>query len=323
MFHEVMPADMDPARWAEIRRRVELIKDYLAGPRTARRREVAAGALGMTPGQFLRLARVWRETGDAARLHGAGTPLARRNSRQLPKATETILEAVLDDLGPNVRPAAAQREVNARCDAAGTPRPSHTAVYRRLNLRRRERGAVLGDEPLIALVPCAIRLPVTEGGRLVAPLAILAVALPEGSILAAEVGAEGIRKPRMDVLLRRLTRLARANAPGRAVVAAPALLDGSGKPVQIAGVEVHPSGLPGKVVAAVLGQRVGAIEIRKASRSLRAMQERAEARLARPLTLAELPIALLRAIELHNAGRNGGAPPAYALWSEPPSAARQ
>ena len=97
---ETAMAGIDPERRVEMRRRVRLIRDYVAGPRTAERREGAAAELGVTPGQFLRLVRIWRETGSPARLHGAGAPgRARRPTRSLAPGVEAIIGAAIDELG--------------------------------------------------------------------------------------------------------------------------------------------------------------------------------------------------------------------------------
>lgn len=117
---------VDPARRAEIRRRVEVVRAYLeiSAPSLADDRR-HAGALGLGVAQFMNLVRIWREHRQASALPGAR--IRRDRGRWTPvigEDVEAIVRAVIDQLGADANPTAIQREVEARCGGAGLRPPS-------------------------------------------------------------------------------------------------------------------------------------------------------------------------------------------------------
>lgn len=259
------------------------------------------------------MARIWRETGNASHLHGANAPVeGRRPTRSIDPAAEAAIDAAIDALGAQARFVDVRREVATRCGSQGLAAPGDSTVYDRLNRRRRTTPLVTGEPPTIAVVRCSPRIPVTHMGEIARPVALLAIALPEEVVLAAEIGVDGRREPDLGRLVRRLARLSRQDAPPRSIVAQQAVLDGAGA-VAIEGVTLTRSPGAASIVSRVFGQRLGQLRITGVARSDRAFAQRAAARLNAAPPLVEATSLLLRAIEVHNAARSAIGLPAFSL----------
>ena len=310
---EPLPAGIDLVRHATVRRRIDLVKGYLAGERSAERRERAAAELGVTPGQFLRLVRIWRETGSPEKLHGAGAPgSTRKPARSLPPETEAAIAAAINDLGTGVPYTTLVAEIERRCDQLGIRKPAGSTVWDRLNRRRGGPAGPTGDAPTVTILKCSLRFPVDHDGGVARPSAVLAVLMPEGIVAAAEIGLDGVRTPDLPRLVRRLVRLSAPDATPRPLLVEPALLRDAA-PETFDGLAAEPSGKAGQLLSRLFGQRLGPIPIRRTSLSDRTFRERAAARLSVPPRLPEATTLLLRAIEAHNRARAALRPEAFRL----------
>ena len=302
-------AGVDPARLGEIRRRITLVKTYLRSPRSAGDREVAAGKLGITPGQFGRLVRAWQQSGSAQEIHGSGRSNGRpRVSNRLDTATRTVLEQAILESDPDVRAATLLEVVRQRCAAQGIKPPAPNTVTQHLK-RAREAGLAAGlGERRIAVVQCGFRFPVHHDGAVARPLALLAVAIPEGAIIALETGNFALDEYVVARLVAQLQRLATADAIPCPIVAPPAIAS----LIQSRGdVRLVPSSTARTSVSRILGGRIGGLQIAFGARSDRDLQKIAKGRLNSAVSPEDADAIVRIAVGVHNGGRRP--PEAFAV----------
>lgn len=170
---------LDPARWAEARLRVAVLRHWCEKPRHRRvEAESAAERLGVSVKHFERLVAVWKKSGDIMQVAGGGANRgAPRGSMRLPAETQKAVLAATAALGPRADFGAVQREAKARCDRLGTPEASAGMVhYLLMRARQFERaGDGAGSTDLI-VGRVRVLLPVqTAAGVIADPDLLLAV----------------------------------------------------------------------------------------------------------------------------------------------------
>jgi hypothetical protein len=261
MAEELDLSDIDPLKWAEARRRVGVIKRYLAIPRpTGADRDRHAAELGLQTGQFYNLVRAWREHRKASVLtygaRKASRPSRSRRGGVDPQARE-IARAVIADLGRDAPIRLIETATVERCATEGVKPPSRGTM----RLLAKEAGVFPGDMPTtgIFVARTFVRLPTILDGAIELPAAVLAAEAPGGRILAL-----ALAEPGSDDAIDRIAEAIRAR------------LDGSGLPVAAteADADLLEAALPGiscvretnpvidLMLASTVGRRVGHIELR-------------------------------------------------------------
>lgn len=184
---------VDPLRWAEVRRRVSVIKQFIAirKPTEADRRSYAA-RLELSVNQFSALVRLWREFGQASAISGAGS--TRRGTRKtgprhLGSEVKDATRAVLESLGPDVPLATAVPAVREALAAKGLKAPSRSTIWNML-MEARQDPFREGEDASIIVAKCAVRLPVEIDQDLIYPEIALAVRVSTGVVIAASMATD-------------------------------------------------------------------------------------------------------------------------------------
>lgn len=204
MENEIDLTGVDPARWPEIRRRVAILDEYVKLWRPAEEvREEYAQRMGVALSTFMAIARIWRENRSASAIPGARAsrlPTARRID---PRSVE-IMQKAIADLGPSSRRVVVLKEVERRCVAAGVAKPSNSTITNLLDKMRAAVDAPLDFAPEILIDECAVKLPALHGSDIYMPHVLVAVALPQGTIVAADIGGGPDDPPSIARLTERL-----------------------------------------------------------------------------------------------------------------------
>lgn len=185
-MEELDMSGVDPLRYDEVRRRVAVVKDYLALPLpTEADQKVHATRLDLSVNQFMALVRVWRDYRSAAKMAASGAHRGetRQPSRLAldPKAREATAE-VIGELGPTASLTQIMRIVEERCEALGVRAPSRGTVW---NMAMEARQGHDSGEVGIVVGTCGVRMPMATPDGLVLPALTIAVRASDGVILAA------------------------------------------------------------------------------------------------------------------------------------------
>lgn len=176
---------VDPLRWEEVRRRVAVVKAYLAIPfPTETDRKAHADQLDRSVNQFMALVRAWREHRSAAKVAAAGAHrhAARRPSRlAIDRTAKDEAARIIETIGTDAPLAGIVGAVNARCMALGLKPPSRSTLWNMAVASRKGRGGESG----ILVATCPVRLPMASEGDITLPTLTLAVRTDDGSVLAA------------------------------------------------------------------------------------------------------------------------------------------
>ncbi|KHA65171.1 hypothetical protein [Sphingomonas sp. Ant20] len=180
---------VDPLRWAEVRRRADVIRKYLAVEDADEvHRKEHARLLGLSPNQFMALVRAWREhEGRAARLAGSGAKRGaprRRTRLAVPHESKTVAAAIIDELGGSAPFVDINRRVAEKCLAQGLTPPSRSTVWNMVMSRRSTQAGPLKG---VVVGTCRVRLPVQAGTVIAMPSLTLAVRSEDGAVLAASM----------------------------------------------------------------------------------------------------------------------------------------
>lgn len=308
-------AGIDPARLPEVRRRLRLVRGYIAGRRTAAERASAAAELGVSVGQFMRLVRAWLEHGEAKRLHGAGRPQGqpRRSDRMTP-AVRAVLEEALKRTGPTTRAADLLADVRSHCRTLDLDPPAGSTVHCHLQRSRETTGAIPEIPAAIVVAPCQLRFAVRSAESVGRATALIAATQPKGFVVAAVIGMDGETPASLSAVTDGIAAHSTAGAARRPVLVHPRALGGAAT-ADRATIDVAPSGSAGLALSAMLGGRLGTLRIVFGAQSDRDLRQQGRSRLNRPVPLADAGLALAAAVDAHNAARGGT--PAYAVESAP------
>lgn len=187
MENEIDLTGVDPARWPEIRRRVEVLDEYIAlwRPDAATRQEYA-DRLDMSASNLLTIARVWRLNRSAAALPGANPKNNVAKGRRMPSRVVEIAQAVIAEFGPVARRRDVVAEIERRCRMEDLKAPSSASVSYMMMASRAE--ADTADvAPEILIDECVLKIPVLEDDTLAMPRVLLAMQLPERRILGVDI----------------------------------------------------------------------------------------------------------------------------------------
>lgn len=181
---------VDPMRWAEVRRRVAVVKDFLAisAPTEADRTSHAA-RLDLSVNQFYALVRAWQEYGRASAIAGSAATKGRKRAtgpRHLDIEVKKLAIDVIAALGPDVTNAEAVAAVRRAADEKGMKAPSKSTIWNMLMETRRDRASSTANAGLI-VGRCFLRLPVSTDGTIGFPPIMLAVRDGDGAVVAASL----------------------------------------------------------------------------------------------------------------------------------------
>lgn len=299
---------VDPRRWGETRRRIEIIREWIAGGRhTKQEGNEYAERIGLNYKQFMRLVSAWKKHGDPAKLDGAGMKRGERRESRMPEATSQAVLDAIAALGPDARFVDVAAEAGRRCRDAGTPSASTGMIHYLLMRARQQAGPRTGDkEILIGRVGC--RMPIINGDQIVAtPELIVAVLAPEGIIVAHELveqdrvaaAASVLSQVLAQVLPEALAQPASSKAwKGRPIILAKELDVGSKLARSMPALLKVAPGSP--ELARLLGSYIGTIPIRHRIRAANFAPAAVDA----PLTPADARCAIGIAVHAHNAARS-------------------
>lgn len=187
-MEELDMSGVDPLRYDEVRRRVAVVKEYMALPLPTDQDQKAHGArLGLSANQFKALVRVWRDYGSAAKMSGSGAH--RRGTRAPnrlavdPRAKEVAAQ-VITELGSTATVAKVSSLVGTRCEALGLTPPSDSTIWNMVRAKRQT-----GDSGVDGIVigTCMIQLPMAMPGGLAQPMLTVAVRAEDKAIIAASL----------------------------------------------------------------------------------------------------------------------------------------
>lgn len=184
---------VDPLRHQEVKRRIKVIKDYLAIARpTASQTAAHAGQLGIGIPQFYRLVRSWRLHESPSQLAGAGARgRPRKRKDGVPAESRSIVDATIADMGADARQKDIFRTILERCATAGVEQPSRGAVWTYV-MDARSGAASLASGPARLLVGrCWAKLPTLGDKGATFPEMAVCVLLPQRRVIGLDVSCEG------------------------------------------------------------------------------------------------------------------------------------
>lgn len=300
---------VDPRRWGETRRRIEIIREWIAGGRhTKQEGDEYAERIGLNYKQFMRLVSAWKKHGDPTKLDGAGMKRGERRDSRMPEATSQAVLDAIAALGPDARFVDVAAEAGRRCRDASTPAASTGMIHYLLMRARQQAGPRTGDqEILIGRVGC--RMPTIIEDRIVpTPELIVAVLAPEGIIIAHELVVESDRlaaaasvlsQVLAQVLPEALAQPASSKAwKGRPIILAKELDVGSKLARSMPALLKVAPGSP--ELARLLGSYIGTIPIRHRIRAANFAPAAVDA----PLAPADARRAIGIAVQAHNTARS-------------------
>lgn len=185
---ELDMSGVDPLRYDEVRRRVAVVKEYMALPFPTEQDQKAHGArLGLSANQFKALVRIWRDYGSAAKMSGSG---AHRRGTRAPNRlavdprAKAVAVQVVADLGSAATMAKVSQLVGTRCEALGLTPPSDSTIW---NMVRAARQTGDSNEDGIVIGTCMIQLPMATPDGLAQPMLTVAVRAEDKAIIAASL----------------------------------------------------------------------------------------------------------------------------------------
>lgn len=207
MENEIDLTGVDPARWPEIRRRVAILDQYVKLWRPAEEvRKKYAKRMGLALSTFMAIARIWRENRSASSIPGARASNSLPTARRIDPRSVEIMHETIADLGPSSRRVDVLKEVERRCVTAGIANPSNSSITNLLDKMRETADAAKDFAPEILIDECAVKLPAVHGSDIYMPHVLVAVALPQGTIVAADIGRGPDDPPSIARLAERLDK---------------------------------------------------------------------------------------------------------------------
>lgn len=254
-------SDVDPLKWAEVRKRVDVVRRYLALPHpTGADRDQHAAELGLRTGQFYNLVRAWREHRQPSALtlgvRKTGRPSRSRRGGVDPLAREIARNAI-DELGRDAPVRTLESVTVTRCLAAGVRPPSRGTI----RLLAKEGGASAIDAPAtgIFVARTFVRLPMIVDGNIALPAAAVVAESPGGRVLdfvlTEPEGYDGFDR----IIAAVRSRLAEDPLPVTATAGDACLLERNLSDLRCRRETIPAIGL---LLASTVGTRVGHIELR-------------------------------------------------------------
>lgn len=184
---------VDPLRWAEIRRRVAVIKEFLTIRKPCDQdRQCYAHRLDLRTSQFMALVSAWREYGRASAIAGGGKEKGKQRKagpRHLPTGIKEAAKTVLANLDRSTTLDKAHAIVTDVLSAQGLKAPSRSTVWHLMRASRQE-PVQATDKNIILATRCWLRLPTLMDDGIDYPSIILAVRLNSAAVLAASMATD-------------------------------------------------------------------------------------------------------------------------------------
>ncbi len=192
-MEELDMSGVDPLRRAEVRRRVGVIKDFIAIARpNDDDRKKHADRLGLSVGQFLALVRAWKEYGRASAISGSGSTRGGKRKtgpRHLAEEVKLAAREAIAVLDSNLTLAQTVAAVNEALTAKGLKPPSRSTIWNMV-MESRRHGVGSTDNHVVLVSRCWIRLPIAApDGTISYPELVLAVRHSTGAIIAAAMSS--------------------------------------------------------------------------------------------------------------------------------------
>ena len=176
--------DIDPLKWAEVRRRSRVVNEYLKHEkRTAADRQRFAAMLDLGSAQFMNLVKAWQAQRDATSLAPGmrRAKISRSRREGVDPSAREIAREVISDLGPAGALRELVAETNRRCVAVGLKPPSRGTTWL-LSQEAKGRG-VDGEPESVVVARAYLRLPVNTGRSTTFPEVIVAAEMHTGRII--------------------------------------------------------------------------------------------------------------------------------------------
>lgn len=212
---------IDPVHLEDARKRLAAIREYQAIARPTRAdSERIAASVGLSVGAFYTLNRAWTQHRNVNAL-----AMPKRNKKaktpSISPRVKGVIEQVIADLTPFVKPKAIFEKVTERCLDEGLKIPSRGTVVGIIqDARAKNKGPVPGGQRIV-IGRLWFRFPVYDDNGMVittrTPCLLLAVALPECQILAYEISTDDNKPPSMEKLLETLVGMQSAKAERRSL----------------------------------------------------------------------------------------------------------
>jgi hypothetical protein len=206
---------VDPLRLPEARRRVAALNKYLdlPDPTTADAIRISA-EIDLSRWQFTRLARVWREHRRPDMLVVGRRGPATRIYDVDPRGT-AIAHDIIDQAGPTGELASLAIQIESECASEGVLPPSRPTIWNHIRKARASGRGDLNGPPRVVIGRLWFHLPIVSpqvGPTLTdMPVALVAMALPERTILSYVISLDDAAPPNTADLL---TDLIAAWTPG-------------------------------------------------------------------------------------------------------------
>ena len=212
-------AGIDPARVPEVKRRIGAIKAYLSLPTPSGGDAIRlARSIGLTRFQFQRIVNAWSEHRDAKMLVVTKRGKASRNYGIDPQA-KAIADEVIEGEDAPAQLTKIAPIIEKRCADVGAKPPSRPTIYNWIRQRHSDALNANGA-PRIVVGRMWPRL-VVKGHPDTFPLLLVAVALPEKSILAYRISFDNEQPPWVADLIDDLFRKRSMDAEPRPLLLSP------------------------------------------------------------------------------------------------------
>lgn len=295
---------VDPRRWPEIRRRVAIIKEWIATGRHSKQEGAEyADRMGLSYKQFMRLVSAWKKHRNPEELAGTGGRRGTPRESRMPAATRQAVLDAITALGLDARFVDVAAEADRRCREADAPTASTGMVHYLLMRARQQAGSRAGlPEIVVGRVGC--KLPLIVNGEVHAtPELVLAVLAPEGKIVAYRLVSADDRSAALAQVLTEVAALT-SGAPALSPVVVGKELAGRGTiPTLAVELKYSVEATAGRL-AQLLGSHIGSIPIRHRIRISSARLPQTAA----PLNCEDAAEAVLIAVQAHNRRRCADAP---------------
>lgn len=301
---------VEPTRLAEARRRIGVIEDYLAIERPrGEQTNAAAGKLGLTRWQFMRLTHAWRDHRDPAMLVKSRTGPSKRDYGIDMNAKEVVIE-VVRKVGMGAEISNVAPEIESICQSEGIDPPSRPTVYNYILAERRQGDLRFDGSPCLVVGRMWFQLPTTGDAPNSMPCLLVVAALPERIIVSHSISSRSDAPPSVVHALGELFDLAAADGEPRELLLS-AIDRTASLPVlsRSCGLEIPPTnGSMQRMLAQAFGDALGQLRpvYRRGSALVRPKYSMGAH--DRPLTDAEAIAVIEQAIKANNCRRRKLAP---------------
>lgn len=292
---------VDPLRREEVRRRVAVVKAFIAlpAPDDADRR-AHADALGLSVNQFKALVRAWNEHPRASSMAQSGRSRGARRAtgpRHLDAEARATAEETVAGLAPTATLAQAVEAVASACGARGLDVPKKTAVWKMLTAARRLQVDPSG-RGVVVVGRCWLRMPMVNDYTLAMPSLAVAVRADDGVVLGATLRNDAATGAALFALT--------ATQPGLiSILVDDVMVDAAAFGAKTVGTPCSPSEIRRRL-SRIFGNRIGGVQpVYKAGAETRP-ERLLRSRKDRPLSRADAAAVIRAAIDAHNAERGTG-----------------